>query len=112
MASTLQSIFQPSTYTIPYSFSPRPVPAPNSSSRLAFPGLTPGSPVQNPLPPNLPCRPVRSHSLPVIVRRHYLLPGRRLLWLIGHVEVPGSNNPSVQSKVAPASDSGPDPSVE
>ncbi|KAF8523546.1 hypothetical protein BU17DRAFT_85905 [Hysterangium stoloniferum] len=168
--------FQPSTYTIPYPSSPRPVPAPNSSSRLALPGLTPASPVQNPPPsqssmpprskpfptghcqkalfatgeavvvvdwtcrssgpvpapnsssrlafpdltpaspvqkppPNLQ-RPVRSHSPPVVVSRHYLLPGMRLLWLIGYVEVPGSNNPSVQSKVAPASDSGPEHSVE
>ncbi|KAF8500002.1 hypothetical protein BU17DRAFT_101633 [Hysterangium stoloniferum] len=67
---------------------------------------------KSPLPPNLQCRPVRSHSLPVVVRRHHLLPGRRFLWLIGHVEVPGSNNPSVQSTVVPASDSGPEPSVE
>ncbi|KAF8530331.1 hypothetical protein BU17DRAFT_79032 [Hysterangium stoloniferum] len=36
--------FQPSAYTISYPFSPRPVPAPNSSSRLALPGLTPASP--------------------------------------------------------------------
>ncbi|KAF8530355.1 hypothetical protein BU17DRAFT_60100 [Hysterangium stoloniferum] len=100
--------FQPSAYTIPYPFSPRPVPAPNSSC-IAW--LNSG-PVQSPLPPNLQCRPVRSHSLPAVVRRHYLLPGRQLLWLIGHVEVPDSNNPSVQSKVAPASDSGPEPSVE
>ncbi|KAF8530318.1 hypothetical protein BU17DRAFT_79007 [Hysterangium stoloniferum] len=104
--------FQPSAYTIPYPFSPRPVPAPNGSSRLALPGLTPASPVQAP-PPSQSSMPPRSqHSLPVIVRRHYLLPGRWLLWLIGHVEVPDSNNPSVQSTVAPESDSGPEPSVE
>ncbi|KAF8530297.1 hypothetical protein BU17DRAFT_60054 [Hysterangium stoloniferum] len=61
---------------------------------------------------SLKSRVIFSHSLPVVVRRHYLLLGRRLLRLTGYVEVPGSNNPSVQSKVAPASDSGPDPSVE
>ncbi|KAF8530280.1 hypothetical protein BU17DRAFT_60037 [Hysterangium stoloniferum] len=80
--------------------------------RALHPGLTLASPVQSPLPPNLQCRPVRSHSLPVVVRMHYLLPGTRLLWLIGHVEVSGSNNPLMQSIVAPASDSGPEPSVE
>ncbi|KAF8523553.1 hypothetical protein BU17DRAFT_85917 [Hysterangium stoloniferum] len=104
--------FQPSTYTIPYPFLPRPVPAPNTSSGPVLPGFTPASPVRKPPPPNLQYCPFRSHSLPVIVRKHDLLPGRRLLRLIGHVEIPDSNNPSVQSKVAAASDSGPEPSVE
>ncbi|KAF8530347.1 hypothetical protein BU17DRAFT_60095 [Hysterangium stoloniferum] len=35
---------QPSTYTIPYPFSPRPVPVPNSSSGPVLPGFTPASP--------------------------------------------------------------------
>ncbi|KAF8530357.1 hypothetical protein BU17DRAFT_60101 [Hysterangium stoloniferum] len=104
--------FQPSAYTIPHPFSPRPVPAPNSSSRLPLPGLTPASPVQKP-PPSQSSMPPRSQPFPTgRCQKALFATGRQLLWLIGHVEVPGSNNPSVQSKVAPASDSGPEPSVE
>ncbi|KAF8530283.1 hypothetical protein BU17DRAFT_78946 [Hysterangium stoloniferum] len=108
--------FQPSTYTIPYPFLPRPVPAPNSSSRLALPGLTPASPVQKPPPSQSSVRPHRSDSLPVVVRRHYFATGKPVVATPSFARlsfvITGSNNPSVQSKVAPGSDSGPEPSVE
>ncbi|KAF8530300.1 hypothetical protein BU17DRAFT_78981 [Hysterangium stoloniferum] len=130
---------EPSAHTIPDPFSPAPVPTSTLRSictllafRIYYPlsfltqactctqqllapsiaWLNSGFSVQKPPPYQSSMPPHRSHSLPVVVRRHYLLPGSRLLRLIGHVEVPGSNNPLVHSKVAPASDSGPEPSVE
>ncbi|KAF8504087.1 hypothetical protein BU17DRAFT_71653 [Hysterangium stoloniferum] len=114
MASTLQSIstLPAFAYIIPYPFSPRPVPAPNSSSRLALPGLTPASPVQKP-PPSQSSVPPHSQPFPTgRCQKALFATGKAVVVLIGHVEVVGSNNPSVQSKVAPASDSGPEPSVE
>ncbi|KAF8500005.1 hypothetical protein BU17DRAFT_72168 [Hysterangium stoloniferum] len=90
----------------------QPVPAPNSSLRPVLPGLTPASPVRKPPLSQYSILPLSQPFLPVVNRRHFLLPGRRLLWLIGHVEVPGVDEPSVRSKVAAASDSGSETPVE
>ncbi|KAF8530349.1 hypothetical protein BU17DRAFT_79065 [Hysterangium stoloniferum] len=106
--------FQPSAYTIPYPFSPKPVPAPNSSSRLPLPGLTPASPVQKP-PPSQSPMPPRSQPFPTGCRQKALFStGKAVVVSFAGLSfvITGSNNPSVQSKVAPASDSGPEPSVE
>ncbi|KAF8523545.1 hypothetical protein BU17DRAFT_85904 [Hysterangium stoloniferum] len=54
----------------------------------------------------------KAPSLPIFNAVLFAAIPYRSLGLIGHVEVPCSNNPSVQSKVAPASDTGPEPSVE
>ncbi|KAF8530348.1 hypothetical protein BU17DRAFT_79063 [Hysterangium stoloniferum] len=75
-------------------------------------GLTPASPVQKPPPSPSSMFPRSQPFPPGRCQKALLLPGRWLLWLISHVEVPGSNNPLVHSKVAPASDSGPEPSLE
>ncbi|KAF8504090.1 hypothetical protein BU17DRAFT_101499 [Hysterangium stoloniferum] len=83
-----------------------------TAPRASIAWLNSGFSRKKPPPSQSSVPPHRSHSLPVVVRRHYLLPGSRLLRLIGHAEVPGINNPLVHSKVAPASDSGPEPSVE
>ncbi|KAF8503910.1 hypothetical protein BU17DRAFT_71718 [Hysterangium stoloniferum] len=89
----------------------RPVPAPNNSARPVLRGLTPASPVQNPLPPNLQCRPVR--SLPTgRCQKALFATGKAVVAVDWTCRSSGSNNPSVQSKVAPASDSRPEPSVE
>ncbi|KAF8523548.1 hypothetical protein BU17DRAFT_85909 [Hysterangium stoloniferum] len=94
----------------------QPVPAPNSSSRLALPGLTPASPVQKP-PPSQSSMPPRSQpfrtgrdqkALFATGKAVVVTPSFARLSFV----ITGSNNPSMQSKVAPASDSGPEPSVE
>ncbi|KAF8530360.1 hypothetical protein BU17DRAFT_79089 [Hysterangium stoloniferum] len=86
----------------------QPVPAPNSSSRLALPGLTPASPVQKP-PPSQYSMPPRSQPFPTGHCQKALFATGKAVVV---VDWTCSNNPWVQSKVAPASDSGPEPSVE
>ncbi|KAF8503913.1 hypothetical protein BU17DRAFT_71723 [Hysterangium stoloniferum] len=98
--TTQYAQFQPSAYTIPYPFSPTPVLAPNSSSRLASPGLTPAS--QSSIPP-------RSQPFPTGHCQKAFFGTEEAVVV---VDWTGSNNPSVQSKVAPASDSVPEPSVK
>ncbi|KAF8503915.1 hypothetical protein BU17DRAFT_71725 [Hysterangium stoloniferum] len=122
--------FQPSAYTIPYPFSPRPVPAPNSSSRLALPGLTPASPVQKP-PPSQSSMPPRSQPFPTGRSQKALIAtGKAVVvvdWICGSsgsviddirhrrspaFDITGIDEPSVRSKVAAASDSGSETPVE
>ncbi|KAF8512534.1 hypothetical protein BU17DRAFT_96184 [Hysterangium stoloniferum] len=115
---------QPSAYTIPYPFSPRPVPAPNSSSRFVLPGLTPASPLQKPPPSQSSILPLSQPFPTGRCQKALFATGKAVVvvdWTYGtsgcviddirHRRSP-SNNPLVQSKVAPASDSGPEPSVE
>ncbi|KAF8530351.1 hypothetical protein BU17DRAFT_79069 [Hysterangium stoloniferum] len=79
------------------------IPSLNSAlSRTKAPSL----PIFNAAPASFAAIPYRSLSEALFAT------GRRLLGFIGHVEVPGIDDPSVQSKVAATSDSGPALSVE
>ncbi|KAF8497713.1 hypothetical protein BU17DRAFT_103193 [Hysterangium stoloniferum] len=114
MASTSSQYahFQPSAYTIPYSFSSRLVPATNSPSYLALPALTPASLLQK-APPSQSSMPPRSQPFPPgHCQKPLFATGKTPSFARLSFVITGINNPSVQSKVAPASDSGPEPSVE
>ncbi|KAF8530307.1 hypothetical protein BU17DRAFT_60061 [Hysterangium stoloniferum] len=92
---------KPSTYTIPYHFSPKSVPAPNGSC-IAWlnSGLSrtkaPSFPIFNVSP--LAAIPSRSLSEGIIAT------GKAVVVVDWTCRSSGSNNPSVQSKVAPDSD--------
>ncbi|KAF8530315.1 hypothetical protein BU17DRAFT_60069 [Hysterangium stoloniferum] len=86
----------------------RPVPSPNSSSRLALPGLTPASPVQKP-PPSQSSMPPRSQSFPTGRSQKALIATGKAVVVVDWICI---DEPSVRSKVAATSDSGSETPVE
>ncbi|KAF8530287.1 hypothetical protein BU17DRAFT_78950 [Hysterangium stoloniferum] len=108
--------FQPSTYTITYPFSPRPVPAPDSFSGPVLPRLTPPSPVRKP-PPSQSSMLPRSQPFPPSRCQKAIFATREAVVVTPSFArrsfvIPSIDDFSVQSKVAATSDSGPAPSVE